>query len=67
MRLVAEVEGIEGWDVEMKPWPDNIVADRHEISRKWVLQYLTDEQAEKCLAALQPVRCDKTEDLFGCP
>lgn len=35
-------------------WPDNIVADRHEVSGKWVLHYLTDEQAAKCAAAMQP-------------
>lgn len=33
-------------------WPDNIVADRHEITGKWVLWYLTDEQAAKCKAVL---------------
>jgi hypothetical protein len=33
-------------------WPDNIVADRHEITKKWVLYYLTDEQAKICHDAL---------------
>jgi len=33
-------------------WPENIVAERHEVSGKWVLQYLTDEQAKKCQKAL---------------
>ena len=36
----------------MKNWPDNIVADRHEITGKWTLQYLTEAQAEKCRAVL---------------
>lgn len=35
-------------------FPDNIVAERHDISGKWVLQYLTDEQAERCHHALSP-------------
>jgi len=34
-------------------WPDNICADRHETTGKWVLHYLTDEQATLCNAALQ--------------
>lgn len=33
-------------------WPDNIVAHRHETTGKWVLYYLTDEQAEKCRRVL---------------
>ena len=33
-------------------WPENIVADRHEVSGKWVLWYLTDAQAEVAKAAL---------------
>jgi hypothetical protein len=33
-------------------WPENIVADRHEISGKWVLHYLTDAQAQACLSAM---------------
>lgn len=33
-------------------WPDNIVADRHEVTGKWVLMYLTDKQADACKAAL---------------
>jgi hypothetical protein len=33
-------------------WPDNICADRHEITGKWVLHYLTDEQADACKIAL---------------
>lgn len=40
-------------------WPDNICADRHEVSKKWVLQYLTDEQAEKCKVALQQIEGGK--------
>lgn len=32
-------------------WPNNIVADRHEVTGKWVLFYLTDEQAAICGAA----------------
>ena len=35
-------------------FPDNIVADRHEVSGKWVLHYLTDEQATQCAAAMSP-------------
>lgn len=38
----------------MKDIPDNIVAERHEISGKWCFMYLTDEQAEKCFHALKP-------------
>jgi hypothetical protein len=38
--------------VKLLPWPANIVADRHEISGKWVLHYLTDEQAHACLRAM---------------
>lgn len=34
-------------------FPDNIVADRHEVTDKWVMWYLTDEQAKICSAALQ--------------
>lgn len=34
-------------------WPENIVADRHERSFKWVLHYLTDDQAAICANALQ--------------
>jgi hypothetical protein len=37
-------------------WPDNIAADRHEISGKWVLHYLTDDQAALCKAALSAIR-----------
>lgn len=33
-------------------WPGNICAERHDVSKKWVLHYLTDEQAEKCKHAL---------------
>ena len=33
-------------------WPDNIVADRHETTGRWVLWYLEDEQAEKCKQVL---------------
>jgi hypothetical protein len=36
----------------LKPWPENVVADRHEKSGKWVLWYLTDEQAAACNKAL---------------
>jgi hypothetical protein len=41
-------------------WPANIVADRHEVSGKWVLMYLTDEQAALCKKALphDEVQCD---------
>lgn len=35
-------------------WPDNVVADRHEKTGKWVLHYLTDEQAAQCSAAMRP-------------
>lgn len=34
-------------------WPDNVVADRHEVTGKWVMWYLTDEQARICSDALQ--------------
>lgn len=33
-------------------WPKNIVAQRHEVTGKWVMWYLTDEQAAKCKVAL---------------
>lgn len=36
----------------LNDWPENVVADRHEVSGKWVIWYLTDEQAAKCHAAL---------------
>ncbi|MHC5536847.1 hypothetical protein ACYOEI_01075 [Singulisphaera rosea] len=36
-------------------WPANIVAERHEVSGKWVLWYLTDEQAAICQQALPPL------------
>ena len=36
-------------------FPSNIAAERHEISKKWVLHYLTDEQAEICHRALLPI------------
>lgn len=39
-------------DVKLLPWPENIVADRHEVSGKWVLHYLTDTQAQTCLSAM---------------
>lgn len=39
-------------DNGLKPWPDNVVADRHEITNKWVLHYLTDEQTKLCNRAL---------------
>lgn len=41
-------------------WPPNIVADRHEVTSKWVLWYLTDEQAELCKKALpiDEAQCD---------
>ena len=32
--------------------PDNVVADRHEVSGTWTFQYLTDKQASKCIDAL---------------
>lgn len=38
--------------VKAHEWPANIVADRHEVSGKWVLSYLTDEQAKICKLAL---------------
>lgn len=42
-------------------WPENIVADRQEVSGKWVLHYLTDEQAEQCAAAMsQPATSEAT-------
>jgi hypothetical protein len=34
-------------------WPDNIVADRHEVSSNWVIHYATDEQAKQMSQALQ--------------
>lgn len=34
-------------------FPENIAAERHEVSGKWTLHYLTDEQAVKCSAAMQ--------------
>jgi hypothetical protein len=50
--MTAEV--IEQVKAEGCPvWPENIVADRHEVTGKWVLWYLTDEQAGKCRAALE--------------
>jgi hypothetical protein len=33
--------------------PENIVAERHDVSGKWVFHYLNDEQAEKVIAALK--------------
>lgn len=42
-------------------WPENIVADRHEVSGNWVLHYLNDEQAALCAKAMntaQPVQGD---------
>jgi len=33
-------------------WPENIAAERHEVSKKWVLHYLTDVQAMVCNQAL---------------
>lgn len=33
-------------------FPANIVADRHEVTGKWVMWYLTDEQAKMCETAL---------------
>ena len=33
-------------------WPENVVADRHETTGKWVLWYLNDEQAAACKVAL---------------
>jgi len=41
-------------DVELT-WPDNIVADRHETTGKWVLWYLTDEQAVACNEAIRRI------------
>lgn len=29
-------------------WPDNICAERHDVTGKWVLHYLTDAQAVQC-------------------
>ena len=39
-------------DVKTLPWPENIVADRHPVSEKWVLHYLTDAQAQACLSVM---------------
>lgn len=39
-------------NIQEREWPENIVADRHEVTKRWVLQYLTDEQAEQCFSAL---------------
>lgn len=39
----------------LNQWPDNICADRHEATGKWVLHYLTDEQAKACHAAMGDV------------
>lgn len=56
-RVVYNLNDIEDWENnrilsitgERAPeWPDNIIADRHPVSGKWVLQYLTDKQAEIC-------------------
>ena len=38
--------------------PDNIVVDKHETTGKWTIQYLTDEQADKCLSALKEASDD---------
>lgn len=42
-------------------WPGNMLADRHDITGKWVLHYLTDEQAAKCLAALQHPQAQQSD------
>ena len=39
-------------------WPDNIAAERHERSGRWVLRYLTDEQAKKCHAAMTAAKVE---------
>ncbi len=36
----------------LNDWPDNLVAERHEVSGNWVIWYLNDDQAAKCHAAL---------------
>lgn len=46
-------------------WPNNIVADRHDTTGKWVLHYLTDEQAAKCKTALQASGADHIAGLVG--
>lgn len=46
-------------------WPENIVADRHETTGKWVLHYLTDEQADKCKSALQASGAEHIAGLVG--
>lgn len=47
----------------IKDLPKNIVAEKHEVSGKWVFQYLDDEQAHKIMAALtrEPEVGDVTE------
>lgn len=47
----------------LNEWPENIVADRHEVSGSWVIWYLTDEQAAKCRDALK-VPDDEPHHLF---
>ena len=43
-------------------WPENICADRHETAEKWVLHYLTDEQAQFAKAAIAVMQLTKTSD-----
>lgn len=38
--------------------PNNIVAERHEMTGKWVLWYLTDEQATKAMRVLAEHRAE---------
>lgn len=55
----------EGQVEAVAEWPDNIVADRHDTTGKWVLHYLTDEQAAKCRAALQASGAEHIARLVG--
>lgn len=43
--------------------PDNIVAERHEVSGKWVLFYLTDEQAGKAMRVLSEHPVEPSSDV----
>ena len=57
----------QGEPPEQGVWLDSIVADRHETSGKWVLWYLSDEQALTCYNALNgsaslPAQPDKQVD-----
>lgn len=37
---------------ELNQWPENIVAERHEITEKWVIWYATDAQVKVMHEAL---------------